>query len=209
VGAVPTVTPVPTEPPSTLANGTPTPTPLPLPPGSDPSLPEADQAEIYAAVIRQLYTVDHTFGEPPNFPAVYLVRATDDAIADPDVPQAESVVLSETLQAAIVERLADLPAEFSWVNSDAQVALDSTGTVVGRGAIVTVGNIHLNEDGLALVSGRLWFAMLGMGARTYLLERADGVWQVVDDTGFEIISQDLTGSKQTCQVWTTAEVRRG
>ncbi len=34
------------------------------------------EADIYATVVRQLYTVDHGFGEPPNFPIIYLVEAT-------------------------------------------------------------------------------------------------------------------------------------
>jgi ABC-2 type transport system permease protein len=192
VGALPTVTPAPTEPPSTPLAGTATPAPLPPPSGagssSDPSWAQEDMAEIYAAVVRQLYTVDHTFGEPPNFPTVYLVRITDDHIADPNVPQGDPAALPEAVQASIVARLADLPAEFKWVDSDAEVARDDTGTVAGRGAIVTLGNVHLNEDGQAMVSARLYFAMLGMGARTYLLERVEGAWQVVGDTGVQIMS---------------------
>ncbi len=45
-----------------------------------------DPAEIYALVVRQLYTVDHTFGQPPRFPVVYLLRQTDDSVSASGAP---------------------------------------------------------------------------------------------------------------------------
>ena len=56
--------------------------------------------------------MDHTFGEPPNFPIVYLVGVTDDGVGDPDVLQTEPNLLPESVQAEIVSALDDLPAEF-------------------------------------------------------------------------------------------------
>jgi len=174
----PTPTPLPTRPPALIS-------PLPTP---TPTLSEEDQVAIYAAVVRQLYTVDHTFGEPPNFPRVYLVRTTDDTVGDPDAPRAEPRLLPESIQAATLESLADLPAEFLWVDGRDQVPLDAYDTVEGGGAIFTLGNIHLQEDGSLLVSGSLYFAMLGAGGRTYVLEQVDGTWQVTGNTGVEWIS---------------------
>ena len=46
----------------------------------------------------------------------------------------------------------------------------------------------LVEDSLALVSARVYFGPLGMGAQTYLAEQVDGVWQVVGTTGVRIVS---------------------
>lgn len=161
----------------------PTPTPAPL-----PILGEDEQAAIYAAVVRQLYTVDHTFGEPPNFPVVYLVRTTDDGVGDPDVPRAEPRALAEAVQTAVVDLLVDLPAEFLWVDDRGAVPLDANSTVEGGGVILTLGNIHRQKDDSVLVPASLYFASLGAGGRTYVLEQVDGIWQVTGDTGVGWIS---------------------
>lgn len=151
------------------------------------NLSEDDQAAIYAAVVRQLYTVDHTCGEPPNFPVVYLERTTYDGIGDPDIPQVESRVLPESVQTVVVDALADLPAEFLWVDGHHTVPMDASSTVVGGGAIFTLGNIHIQEDNSVLVPASLYLATEGAGGRTYVLEKVDGVWQVTGDTGVQWI----------------------
>jgi hypothetical protein len=151
-----------------------------------PTLPEHDQAKaaIYAAVARQLYTVDHTFGEPPNFAMVYLVEATDDSVGDPDAPQTKSNLLLRSIQEAITDALEDLPAEFVWVKDLNEVPVDNnTGAVEGNGAIITLGNVHFQEDGSAFVSASIYIANLAAGGLTYIVERIDGAWQVVGDTG--------------------------
>jgi len=155
------------------------------------TLPEDNQAKaaIYAAVVRQLYTVDHTFGEPPNFPIIYLVEATDDSVGDPDAPKTESNLLLGSIQEAITDALEDLPAEFVWVSGSSEVPRDSnTGVVEGNGAIITLGNVHFQKDESALVSASIFIANLAAGGLTYIVERIDGVWQVVGDTGVRWIS---------------------
>jgi ABC-2 type transport system permease protein len=158
----------------------PTPTPTPT-----PDLIEGDQVVIYAAVVRQLLTVDHTFEDgPPDFPDVYLVRSTDDSVGDPDAPQAEPRILPESVQSAIIAALDDLPTEFVWVDDADEVPHDEgTGSVAGGGAIITLGNVHFQEDGSALISAKLYFSMLGATGKTYVLEQVDGSWQVTGDTG--------------------------
>ena len=49
-----------------------------------------DPAEIYALVVRQLYTVDHTYGQAPLSPVVYLLRQTDDSVSASGAPVAIS-----------------------------------------------------------------------------------------------------------------------
>lgn len=106
------------------------------------ALSENDQAAVYATVVRQLYTVDHTFGdEPPNFPVVYLVRTTYE-LDKPSTPQIESGKIPELTQAAIVATLDELPAEFVWVDDFNEVPL-SHGVVEGNGAVITLSNLHL------------------------------------------------------------------
>ena len=158
-------------------------------PGPAAALGEDDQAAIYAAVARQLYTVDHTFGDqPPNFPVVYLVRRTDDSVGDPGAPRGESRELSEWVQTDIPAALEDLPAEFVWVDSRDQVPMDANSSVKDGGAIFTLGNIHPQPDGSLLVSASLYFSSLGAGGRTYILKLMDGAWQIVGDTGVVWIS---------------------
>jgi ABC-type transport system involved in multi-copper enzyme maturation permease subunit len=160
------------------------------PPTPAPSLSEDDPSAVYAAVVRQLYTVDHTFGpNPPNFPVVYLVRTTDDSVGDPNAPRTEPQTIPDSTQADIVAMLDDLPAEFVWVSSADEVPREAqTDTVRGGGAIITLGNVHAEEDGKALVSAQLFFSMLGATAKTYVLEQLDGEWRVTGDTGFQWMS---------------------
>ena len=135
------------------------------------SLSDDDRVDIYAAVARQLYTVDHTFGELPNFPIVYLVGDENTHVGKP-------------VQVSVVAALDDLPAEFLWEASRTEVSLDNeTGKVEGGGAIFTIGTIEPQADGSVQVAASLYFANLGAGGRTYILKRVDGHWSVVGDTG--------------------------
>jgi hypothetical protein len=163
--------------------------PLPTP---TPALAEDDQAAIYAAVVRQLIAVDHTFDDgSPNGPVVYLVRTTDDGVGDPDAPHNESRLLPEPVQAAVVDALYLSPLSLSvrWVDDADEAPRDEdAGTVAGGGVLITLGNIHLRGDGSALVSAQLYFSSLGATGKTYVLERVDGIWQVTGDTGVQWIS---------------------
>jgi ABC-2 type transport system permease protein len=178
----PTPTPVP-------ANASPLATPTPLPsPTLDPA--EVEETAIYAAVVRHLCTVDHTFGDgPPNFPIVYLVQWTDDSVGDPEVPRTDARLLSTTVQDGVIRALADLPAEFRWVAGREDVPLEEVGgRVADGGAIITLGNLHVQEDATVHVSASLYFASLGATGKTYILQQVDGAWQVVGTTGVEWIS---------------------
>jgi ABC-2 type transport system permease protein len=161
----------------------PTPTPEALPPFG-----EEDEVAIYAAVVRQLYTVDHTFGEPPNFSFVFLVQATDDSVGDPDAPRAGSQVLRESVRKGVVKALSDLPAEFGWISERGEAPLNEDFSVVDGGAVFTLGNIHAQPGDSALVSASLYIGPEGALGKTYVLERVDGVWQVMGDTGVRWIS---------------------
>ncbi|GAI48885.1 unnamed protein product, partial [marine sediment metagenome] len=78
----------------------------------------------------------------------------------------------------------DLPTKVKWAEDFLEVPRDNkTGVVKGNGAIITLGNIHFQEDGTALVSASRYIANLAAIGMTYIVERVDGVWQVVGDTG--------------------------
>jgi hypothetical protein len=155
------------------------------------ALGEDDLAAIYVAVIRQLYLVDHTFEEGHQFRAVYLLTTTDDSVGDPEAPQAEGQRISGFVQQVVTEALsADraIAAKVSWVEGREEVPMDDQGTVADGGVIFTLGNAHLQDDGSVLVSAGLYFAALGAGGRTYILQQVDGSWVIAGDTGVEWIS---------------------
>jgi ABC-2 type transport system permease protein len=165
-------------------------------------LPAEDETAIYAAVVRQLYTEDHTFGDrPPNWAMVCLVRWTDDSVGDPEAPRTEPRLLSTPTQEGIVASLADLPAEFRWVDGKDEVLLEKNGgqvqedaaiknggAILDSAAIITMGNLYLQDDGSVYVSASLYFGSLGATGKTYMLQQVGGVWQVVGTVGAEWIS---------------------
>ena len=155
------------------------------------TLADDDLAAIYLAVIRRLYLVDHTFEEGHQFPAVYLLTTTDDSVGDPEAPKEEGRRIPGFVQQVVIESLAAdpaIPARLTWVAGRDEVPMSAEGTVEGGGAIFTLGNAHLQDDGRVLVSAGLYFAMLGAGGRTYVVEQVDGTWTVTGQMGVEWIS---------------------
>jgi hypothetical protein len=141
-----------------------------------------DPAEIYALVVRQLYTVDHTFGQPPLFPVVYLLRQTDDSVSASGAPSNSQTIFPGDQQ-RITSLLADLPADFVWVDSREDVPLDSVDVVAGGGAMITLGNISQQPDGALHTPASIYVGSLAAGGRTYVLEAVDGVWQITGVSG--------------------------
>ncbi|MCR4406466.1 MAG: ABC transporter permease [Anaerolineae bacterium] len=146
-----------------------------------------DQAQIYAAVVRQLVEHDSSFGENPHFPVVYIVRriGSDD----------DSTEMSSELTEAILEKLSDFAASVEFVDDQLQVIAPTppTGKVLNDGVIIILGDIGWEDETTALVDGSLHSADLVATGRTYRLQRVDGVWQVVGDTGTSWISQANQG----------------
>lgn len=171
--------------------GNPTPTPINPPQAEAAPISEDDRAEIYAAVVRQLYFVDHTFGDnPPDWETIYLVTQTDDSVGDPNAPKSEPVILSKDLIGKITDQLSDVSAGINPVETRNSVTTDAQDGSVdgGKGVIFTVGNIHTAEGGGVQVSASLYFGSLGAGGKTYLLSKVDGVWTITGTTGIEWIS---------------------
>jgi hypothetical protein len=141
-----------------------------------------DPAEIYALVVRQLYTVDHTFGQPPLFPVVYLLRQTDDSVGSPGLPSNSQTIFPGDQQ-RITSLLADLPARFVWLDSADEAPKDAMGSVADRGAIITLGNISQQPDGSLHAPASIYMGMLAAGGQTYVLEAVGGAWQITGVTG--------------------------
>ncbi|MBE0695310.1 MAG: ABC transporter permease [Anaerolineaceae bacterium] len=155
-------------------------------------LTQEEEAQIYTEVLRQLYTVDHTFGNnPPNWQVIYLITKTDDKVGAPNSSQAgDPVAIPEGVLSGISKQLDDLPAQIILVETRADVSTDAkNGTVDnGKGVIFTLGNIHLEQDETIHVSASLYFSSVGAAGKTYILSKKDGVWQITGDTGVEWIS---------------------
>jgi hypothetical protein len=148
-----------------------------------------DDAQIYAAAIGQIYNVDHSFGEPPGWPLVYVVTTTDDSVMV-DTPTAPSQKIPADLQEAIAAELAGEPFELIWIEAVDDAPVDPTSGQIsdGDGIIITLGNIHPQDDG----SVQLPFYMTcgglcGIG-KTYVLNQINGVWQISGSVGPEIMS---------------------
>jgi hypothetical protein len=133
-----------------------------------PTMTDDDQVAIYTAIAHRIYTVDHTFGDTaPNFPVVYLEGNANRQVRE-----------------SVVAALADLPAEFIWIDSRDEVNIDdATGAVEGGAVIFTLGDIDLQEDGTVQAEGNMYFANLGGAWRTYVLDRVAGEWAVVGTAG--------------------------
>lgn len=175
--------------------GTPTPPPTAGPTQTplgqiSPSTPvdDAHSAAIYAAVVRLIYTDDHTFGDKaPNWPVIYLVATINDSLGD---SQAKPVWLSEDLRAQISQAIADLPTQPVWVLTRAQVSTDAeTGAVDGgKGAIFTLGDILLLPDGGVHVSANITYGNNVAAGSTYNLTKQEGTWRISEKTGMQWIS---------------------
>ncbi|MFN2199025.1 MAG: ABC transporter permease [Anaerolineales bacterium] len=154
-------------------------------PGPAAGLRPDEQALIYNQVVHQLYLVDHTYGEPPNFEQIYILGVTDDTVGDPNLALAPAASLPQDLREIMIKNLADLPAEIHWMENAEDVPLDEeTHQVSGNGAIITLGNIHVQEDTL-LVPASLEVAPLIAGGRTYVFEKQADAWTLTGTTGVE------------------------
>lgn len=148
-----------------------------------------DDAQIYAAAIRQIYTVDHSFGKPPGWPLVYVVTTTHDS-AMVSAPTTPSQKLPADRQEAITAELADESFELIWIETFDDAPIDPTNGQIaeGDGIIITLGNIHPQDDGsVQLPFFMTCGSLCGIG-KTYVLNQIYDVWQITGSVGHEIMS---------------------
>jgi len=150
---------------------------------------ETDEIAIYSAVIHRIYTQDDTFSGTYRAPVIYLLTATDDSVGDPNIEQSESQGISLSVQTEIEHALVDLPVQVVWVDDFPSVPIDpDSGEVIDRGAVLTLGNIHIQGDGTALVSASIYVAFLAAGGQTYILEQSNENWKITGTTDVSWIS---------------------
>ncbi len=157
-----------------------------------------DETAIYATVIRQLATVDDTFGGNLKPPTLYIIRETDDKAGNPNGPGTFSTTIPQSVQDKIIDMLQDLSADIIWIDKFEDAEFEKSKVagsehlpaqmVKGGGAIITLGNARLQKDGTAQVAGSIYVGNLAAGGSTYVLENKDGVWKITGTTGSRWIS---------------------
>ena len=153
-------------------------------------LSDSDMGQIYATAVRQVYTVDHSFGgDPPDFSLVYIVTTTDDG-SMLDAPASAPQKLSAELQQAIAAGLTDLPFEVKWVESLDDVPVDpNNGQIAGgEGIVITLGNILPQDDGTVQLPFFMVCGGLCALGKIYVLEEVSGTWQVTGSVGPEVMA---------------------
>lgn len=158
--------------------------------------PELDRrVSVYAAVIRRLVEIDHTYGgADPGFRVVYVIDGAVPGAEDPnkDVGDlAPSERFDADLKDGLKKRLEDLPPLRFVADRDLviryQSSSDPLGRVINDGALITLGPIRSHEKRLE-VGHNLWISGLAGLWQTYVLSRDNKVWGVSGTTGPSALS---------------------
>lgn len=163
-------------------------TPQPNTPAETPQDRPLPEAEIYAAVIRQLATKDHTFGKrgASPFKVLYVVNG---AIAragksrgDPFGP-APDPFRPDVLN-GIRRKLGDEvpPLRFVIDGNKFQRGHGLGLGVRNAGVIISLGPIEIKKDRVH-VRNMLWCGSLCAQGLTYVLSERDGRWVITGTTG--------------------------
>jgi hypothetical protein len=167
------------------------------PDSGEPGAKSTDRsAAIYAAVVRQLVTKDHTFGgADPGFKVIYVLDGVVADAADPSKPANANdpkEPFSHDVKDGVrfLSTLADLPpVEFvaSRHSAVAGASASSPGEVKNGGVLISLGPI--DPDGKRVeVETSLWINGLAGQWLTYVLEQKNGSWAVTGTTGPMAIS---------------------
>jgi hypothetical protein len=142
----------------------------------------SDSAEVMAASLKQLVTVDNTFGEGSTPFSLLLVQDhTDPSAGSPDQKKTNlSRELTPTEMEAI-EGAIDAYGTVQWIDDPAEWYSDDLQPVEPNSAILGVGSPTF-EGNTALVPISLWCGGLCGTWFTYRLDRVDGIWRI---TGIE------------------------
>lgn len=146
--------------------------------------------EIYAAVVRQLVTKDHTFGGAPSpFDHVYIVDGAVKGAGDPmKGDERPDRPFGDKVKAGLRRELADIPP-VDFVSDPDSVRLGKNGMdgVENDGAIITLAPIAGGGDRTE-VSNSLWCGGLCGQWLTYVVKLEGDVWRVSGTTGPYAIS---------------------
>jgi hypothetical protein len=162
---------------------------------SGPARPDDNGAEatgrasaVYAVVIRQLVTKDHTFGaEPTPFKRVYVVDGVVETAGGP--MQRRSRPFSSAVKRQILGSLGDLPPIRFVAEPDTVIVNEKVcARVKAGGALVSLGPVEKARGEAVTVANGLFFACLGGQWLTYVLEPKGEGWRVVGTKGPIVVS---------------------
>jgi hypothetical protein len=149
-------------------------------------------AAIYAAVVRQLVTKDHTFGgADPGFKVIYVLDGVVADVADPSKP-ANANDPKEPFSHDVKDGVrflstpADLPPVEFVVERNSVVTGTRSGSSPGHvkngGVLISLGPIK-GDANRVKVGNSLWINGLAGQWLTYVLERGDSGWAVTGISG--------------------------
>jgi hypothetical protein len=153
---------------------------------SESLIPPRPEAGIYAAVVRQLVVVDHSFGSgPPSpFKQVYVIDSyasrSGEMLIDGDGPPLEAELRSE------IARQPDgmPPVEFIAKRADkGHIERQGLTAVENDGVIVGLAPLAHQSDRTVHVGAGYWCGGDCGLALTYVVEKIEGRWQVTGKTG--------------------------
>ncbi len=152
---------------------------------SSNELTTQEEEAVYAEVIRQLATVDDTYGGNLNPLTIYVISNTGDGTGRPEDEENPSRAIPESVQSEITGLLDDLPGDIIWIEKrqDAEFEDNEGAEVKNRGAIISIGNIQVQADGSVQVAGSIYTASMAAGGTTYILKKIDGAWRITGRVG--------------------------
>ena len=148
-----------------------------------------DDAQIYAAAILEIHSFARSSGQ------VYLVATTNDLVYA-GAPTAPSQKLPADLQEAITAELAGEQFELIWIEAfdDAPIgpinpdSAEGWHIADGDGIIITLGNIHPQDDDSVQLSFFMTCADLCGTGKTFVLNQSFNNWHITGSVGPEIAS---------------------
>ncbi|GAC82074.1 hypothetical protein SAMN04488550_0050 [Gordonia malaquae] len=153
---------------------------------SESVAPPRAESEIYAAVVRQLVLIDHSFGSGPPTPfrQVYVLDSYASGSGDM-VIVTDGPPLDADLKNAIANQPGDMPpVEFiarredkGHVERQGLTAVDNDGVIVGLAPLAYQG------EGTVHVGAGYWCGGDCGLAVTYVVDKVHGHWQVTGQTG--------------------------
>jgi hypothetical protein len=150
----------------------------------DPTSPDPDDvAQIYAAAIPEIHSYARSTG------VVYLLATTEDLSYD-GAPVAPAQKLPVDLQEAITAELTDERFELIWIEAFDDAPIDPADSHIaeGDGIIITLGNIHPQDDGSVQLSYFMTCGPLCGTGKTYVLNQDYNNWHITGSVGPEIAS---------------------
>lgn len=117
--------------------------------GISEALSQDDQTPIYAAVVRQLATVDDTFGGNLKPATIFILKKTDDRAGDMIGSISNSTEITASLREKITLSLGELSADITWIERLEDAEFEGSDmlakSIKDGGVIITLGNIHVQD----------------------------------------------------------------